>query len=140
SLQSATACRAGTARPLLRATRDSYWRRSTMSEVFEDTPIPPNTPPDPPPPVENKTPAPKPAKPRKWRRRILRLVIVLLGVMVILRGSLRFLVPWAINRAASAYNLRCTYERMDLYLVDGDVGIWHLKIEPKEGGAPLAQA
>ena len=38
------------------------------------------------------------------------------------------------------HNLRCTYEKMDLYLIDGDVGIWHLKIEPKEGGAPLAQA
>ena len=60
--------------------------------------------------------------------------------MLILRGSLRFLVPWAINRAANTYNLRCTYEKMDLYLIDGDVGIWHLKIEPKEGGAPLAQA
>ncbi|HEY2588639.1 MAG TPA: DUF748 domain-containing protein, partial [Tepidisphaeraceae bacterium] len=101
----------------------------------------PTPPADPSPPAAPPAPTAKPMTGwRKWRRRLFRTGLVVLGIVLVLRVSLIFLLPWAVNRAAAHYGLSCTYEHMDLYLIDGDVGLWHVVLAPKEGGTPFVRA
>ncbi len=50
------------------------------------------------------------------------------------------LLPSVLQKIAGQYGLTCTYDHSDMYLIDSDVGLWHLTIAPKEGGEPLFKA
>ena len=79
-------------------------------------------------------PAPdQPANPprRRWRRRIIRLLLVVVILLVVVRALFGILLPTAINRAAGLYGLAVDYERSEMNLLSGDVGLWHLRVTPK---------
>jgi Domain of Unknown Function (DUF748) len=84
-------------------------------------------------------PRPTPT-PRPWRRRLTIAALVVLALAVLSRIVLIVLLPPVIRQVAGQYGLSAQYERMELYLLDGDVGIWHFSLSPVEGGAPLVQA
>lgn len=64
----------------------------------------------------------------------------LVALAVISRLMIIVVLPPVIRHVAAHYGLTAQYERMELYLLNGDVGIWHLSLTPVEGGAPLVQA
>jgi uncharacterized protein involved in outer membrane biogenesis len=88
----------------------------------------------------NADPAPAVApapRPRKWRRRLWRLALVLLGLAVVIRTAAQFLAQPILQRAFAMYGLDVSYDNMDLYLLGGDVGLWGLRLVPKSGGEPV---
>lgn len=99
------------------------------------------------PPSTAASPAPTPArKGGKWRRRLVRAGVALLVLLVAFRLLFAALLPTAINRAAALYGLTCDYERSEMNLLSGDVGLWHLTIAPlpgtpggEAGAEPLAR-
>src|SRR6476620_1626475 len=87
--------------------------------------------------------APKPDAPKKpgrWKRRILWTLGIILAILVALRVILIFALPPVLRSVAARYGLDCTYERIELYLLSSDVGIWHLSLTPKDGGPRIAHA
>ena len=83
--------------------------------------------------------APK-ARPRRWRRRIAISLVVVAVVAVLLRIALWLTLASLVDNAARAYNLTCTYERLDLSLLTGDAELWHLVLAPTDGGEPFVDA
>src|SRR5690349_5891336 len=82
-----------------------------------------------------KDDAPKPPrKPRTWRRRIGVLLLVLLVVGLALRATLYWTLPMALSRAAAGYDLDVRYDRQQIHLIGGDVGLWNFRAVPR--GAP----
>ncbi len=73
----------------------------------------------------------------RWRRRIKRVLLALLVLLVVLRISLVFIVPVVLRKAAGAYGLTCTYDRLDMNLLATDVGLWRLALTPRAGGVPV---
>jgi hypothetical protein len=68
-------------------------------------------------------------------------VLVLLAITVALRVILAVALPSVLRKVAARYDLNCEYEHTELYLLSGNVGIWHLTLTPKSGGAtPLLAA
>ena len=94
-------------------------------------------------PAEEKKPddAQKPAVPRrrKWKRRIIAALIVIVTIVVLLRASVSFLLPPVLRKVARQYGMTVSYDRLDLYAVEGDVGLWGLRFTPIEGGPPVIQ-
>src|SRR5436309_214582 len=91
--------------------------------------------------VSAKT-SPKPDAPSRkgrWKRRILWTAGILLAVLIAARVILIFALPPVLRNVAGKYGLDCTYERIELYLLSSDVGIWHLSLKPKDGGPAIAQ-
>lgn len=91
------------------------------------------------PPSSPVPPAAKPpaaGKPRRnWRRLLGRLSLLLLVLLVVFRLALTFLLPPLFSKVASYYNLNCSYDRMQLTLLGGDVGLYGLKLTPRDAGA-----
>jgi hypothetical protein len=88
-------------------------------------------------------PAPKaspPDKKRRWRRRIILGLSIFIGLTIIVRFLLAALLPTVFNKVAKAYDLTCSYDRLDLSLVGGSAAIWNLDITPKSGGDPIFHA
>src|SRR4051812_21222476 len=81
-----------------------------------------------------------PRKPRRWRRRLGVLLIVCLFIVVALRVVLVLALPSVLRKVAARYNLNCEYERTEMYLISGNIGIWRLTLTPKSGGDPLLAA
>jgi hypothetical protein len=73
----------------------------------------------------------------KWRRRLAIFSAVVLAGALLLRVSVIFLLPPVMHRIASAYDMRLEYQRMELYMLGGDVGIWNLKLTPIESNNPV---
>jgi hypothetical protein len=90
-----------------------------------------------PPPPSDKPPM---SRARKWRRRLSLVVVVLLAMSLVSRLVLIFILPPVLRHVAHGYGLTAQYEHMELYLLDGDVGIWHFSLSPIEGGDPLVQS
>ncbi|HEY7119067.1 MAG TPA: DUF748 domain-containing protein [Tepidisphaeraceae bacterium] len=82
----------------------------------------------------------KPNKPRRWRRRLVITLLVLVAVALALRITVLLALPSVLRKVAGYYDLKCTYERLELSIVDGNFGIWQLELWPKEGGARIAGA
>lgn len=80
-----------------------------------------------------------PARRGKWRRRLLRLAGLVLIGLILVRLLFAVLLPTAINRAAGLYGLTCDYERSEMNLLSGDVGLWHLTIRPATDGGPPSE-
>ena len=74
---------------------------------------------------------------RTWRRRFLRLFLLLTGVLVVGRILLALTMPWIVDAVAGSLGCRCEYERFSLSILAGDMEIWHLTLTPEAGGHPL---
>ncbi len=68
-----------------------------------------------------------------------RVAVVLLVLLVLLRVALPLVLPWALARAAASVGLACTYERLDLSVLAGEVELSHLVVAPIEGGDPIVR-
>ncbi|MCX5660903.1 MAG: DUF748 domain-containing protein [Planctomycetota bacterium] len=71
-----------------------------------------------------------PRAPHRWRRRFGMAFLVLLVLAVVFRIALIWLMPAVLRQVARTYQLDCAYDRMELSLLGGDVGIWGLKLTP----------
>lgn len=79
-------------------------------------------------------------KKKKIKRRALRIGVSLLILVVVFRISLIFLLPAVMNRVVHFYKLKYNYDRLELSLMGGNVGIWGLDVAPQEGGDSIARA
>jgi uncharacterized protein involved in outer membrane biogenesis len=106
--------------------------------MSEDVPTPPAEPsrasigPTQAPPTPEK-------KPRKWRRRITRTLIVILLLALALRVGLFYAIRPVLRKVAAAYNVDITFDRQEVTLAAADVGFNYIKVTPRGGGAPLLQ-
>ena len=78
-----------------------------------------------------------PKKRRRWRRLIVVVCIVIIAVSLAMRVIIIFAFPSVLKKVAASYDLNATYDRMELYLLGSDVGLYHLKLTPKAGGDAL---
>jgi len=81
-----------------------------------------------------------PGRRRRWRRRVLWILAIGFGLLLLLRASVDRLLPWALAKAAKAYNLNASYERLYITFLGLDAELWHLKIAPLGGGEPIIDA
>ncbi len=84
--------------------------------------------------------SPKPSRIKKWGRRFRLTFFTLLLLFAIFRVALQFMLPTVIRRTAAAYGLSANYERHEMDLFGGDVGLWHLVLAPSGGGEALLSA
>ncbi len=82
----------------------------------------------------------KKSRPRRWRRRIIWLLVVIVVLALALRISVSIILPTVLNKVAKTYNLACQYDRLDLNLLDGSTAIWNLRLTPRQGGEPICRA
>ncbi len=84
---------------------------------------------------------PKPAKkPGRWRRRSIRILVIVVILTLAARIFVPLLLPTVLRKAAGLYGMNCYYDRLELNLLSGDAGIWGLEFRPKEGGDPILTA
>jgi hypothetical protein len=95
-------------------------------------------------PAETKSdpapPAPrgeKVSRPKRWRRRVLIAIGLIALFAMAARGALNLLLPSVLRKVAAGYGLTCDYERVEVSLLSGDAGLWHLNFRPKTGGEPV---
>jgi hypothetical protein len=79
----------------------------------------------------------KPKRKRSWRRRLMVAGVAVLLLALIGRVIIAVAFPTVLHRVAGLYDLVARYSRMELSLLDGDVGLWDLTVTPKSGGEPL---
>lgn len=79
-------------------------------------------------------------KPGRWRRRLAWTLAIVVGVLLLFRISLIFILPAVIEHVAGFYGLTTRYEQIKLDVLGGDVGIWGLELLPKSGGKPVITA
>jgi len=96
---------------------------------------------------DDKTPRRPPASRQRfdwrqspWLRRLYIAVLAVLTLGVVSRLVVVIALPPVIQLVAHHYKLAANYEQTELYLLSGDVGIWHFSLTPIEGGAPLVQS
>jgi hypothetical protein len=65
-------------------------------------------------------------------------VLVALALLVVLRVVAFALLPGILDGIAEGHDLSCTYERLDVSLLTGDVELWHLVVAPRDGGPAFA--
>ena len=83
-------------------------------------------------------PSTTPSKPRgSWRRRIFRALVVVIVLAFALRVMVFFALRPTLRRVSEAYGVWITFDRQELTLVGGDVGLWGLKVFPKGSDKPL---
>src|SRR5690348_5641906 len=73
----------------------------------------------------------------RWRRRIARRLLAIIVLAVVFRVALFFLLRPTLGRISQAYGVNITFDRQELTLLGGDVGLWGLKITPKDGSEPF---
>jgi len=91
-------------------------------------------------PKPTQEPKTKVVRPRRWRKRVIWTLVMLLIVMGVLRVALNFLLPSVLRRVAGYYGMDASYERVELKMLDGDFGIWHLTLRPRNGPGRLLHA
>jgi hypothetical protein len=67
-------------------------------------------------------------------------MIVIAALVLVLRVLVAVAFPLVLNRVVAFYNLSCTYDRVNLSMLDGDLNLYNLTIRPKEGGEEIAHA
>ena len=108
-----------------------------MSESTPDKPpIDPETKPKEPA-ASTAVAAVKTSRARKWARRFRLTFFAILLLFAIFRIALQFMLPTVLRRTAAAYGLSANYERHEMDLFGGDVGLWHLVLAPLGGGEAL---
>lgn len=86
------------------------------------------------------SPASKPVRTtaQKWKRRLAIVAIAVIAIGVIARVILAVALPKVLNTVAKHYGLDASYERSEIYLISGSVGMWHLNFTPKnKPGEPV---
>lgn len=81
-----------------------------------------------------KADRPKRSRGDRWRRRVLWVLLILIGLIIAVRLTVRWTVPAVLSKAAAPYNLDVRYDRMQFHMLGGDVGLWNVRIVPH--GAP----
>ena len=76
--------------------------------------------------------------PRRWFRRILWIITIIIAICIFLRIVLWASLPWILRKTMKEYDLQCTYEHLNLSLITGDVELWHLELKPTEDKELLA--
>jgi hypothetical protein len=76
---------------------------------------------------------------RRWRLRIQRIVLLLLVLAVVMRIVVFFALGPVMRKVAAAYGYDISFQRQELTLLGGDVGLWYVKVTPKSGGPPVLQ-
>jgi hypothetical protein len=71
---------------------------------------------------------------RRWRRRLIALLVVVIVIGLALRATVRWTLPAALSKAAAPYDLDVRYDRLQLHLLGGDVGLWNVRVV--QHGAP----
>lgn len=74
---------------------------------------------------------------RKWRRRIIVFLVVVIALAFLIRAAVPILLPTVMTKVAATFGLKAEYDDMDLYAAGGDVGLWNLRITPLSGGEPI---
>lgn len=80
---------------------------------------------------------PRTARARTWRIRLTRLLVLVVILGLIFRALIYVVFPPVLRKVAGLYGLNATYDRMELYILGGDIGLWGLKLSPAEGGDPF---
>ncbi len=70
--------------------------------------------------------------------KISRLLLLCFVLLLIGRLSLVWCLPWAMDRAAAYYGLRCEVGSLDLDIFAGDVEVWHLDLTTISGDETVA--
>ncbi|MBN2489768.1 MAG: DUF748 domain-containing protein [Planctomycetes bacterium] len=70
------------------------------------------------------------AKRRGWRR-VRFWAILLLCLAIGLRLALAIAMPWILGAVAASLDLDCTYDRLDLSVLGGDIELWNLTLKPR---------
>lgn len=94
-------------------------------------------------PVPPESPESKPAKPArwpKWRKRLWRGFLITLTLALVVRVVLFFAIGPVMRKVAGIYGFDVTFQRQEITLLGGDVGLWYLKVTPQSGGEPIFQA
>ena len=73
----------------------------------------------------------------RWFRRLRTLALLVLFLIVASRAIVVVLLPTVLHRVAGYYGMDCTYERLELSVLSGDTGLWHLVLTPKGTRDPL---
>ncbi len=106
-------------------------------------------PPELPQPGKSKASAPRGSKPVKAGRapalnRLRRwagiVFLSLLSLAILVRIVILIITPSVLRHVAAQYGLTCNYDRLELSLLGGDLGIWRLELTPISGGSPVLQA
>ncbi|MGF1634798.1 MAG: DUF748 domain-containing protein [Phycisphaerae bacterium] len=82
----------------------------------------------------------KPKEPRRWRRRLMRLGIVVFVLLIALRFAVFFALPTVLRNVAALYELELAYERQELTVLAGDAGLWYVTLTPTGETQPLIRA
>lgn len=81
-----------------------------------------------------------PSKRAKWRRRIIFLIALAFVLSLAFRLLVTLLFPVVLNKVAAGYGFSAKYDRMDLYFLGGDIGLFNLRFAPVEGGDSVLDA
>ena len=85
------------------------------------------------PPATSPSPSEKrAATARKWRRRLVRVIVVVIVLVMAFRALIHVIFPPVLRSVAGIYGLTASYDKLDLYMFGGDVGVWGLKISPQK--------
>jgi hypothetical protein len=71
---------------------------------------------------------------------MLVVLITLIALGFVFRIALSLMLPWTLRYVARKYDLNCEYERSDIYLFSGDVGLWHVRLTWLADGQEFARA
>jgi hypothetical protein len=67
----------------------------------------------------------------------MRGLVAVILLAFVFRLALFFLLRPTLGRISKAYGINITFDRQELTLLGGDVGLWGLKITPKNSSEPL---
>jgi hypothetical protein len=87
--------------------------------------------------VSESAAPPAPARKGRWRRRIFIALLAVVAFAVLVRLVIIVAFPPVFRSVAARYGLKPEYERMELYFLGTDVGLWHVTFTPLEGGDPV---
>src|SRR5690606_35114710 len=76
--------------------------------------------------------AEKPARPRRWWRRLRVALICVVGLALVFRLLLLSLLPTVIASAARYAGVDCSYKRMELSLLGTNAALWDVQIKTKD--------
>jgi len=85
-----------------------------------------------------ETPPPPPAtRLRRIARWASRGAIAIACLLVLARAALPLVLPSILSAVAGRAGLACSYERLELSLLAGELRLWRLVLAPTEGGDPV---
>lgn len=89
-------------------------------------------------PAEKKTLPPEGRKGRRVRR-LVKIAAWMLLVLVVLRIALGVALPHIADKVAQGFDMTCSWERLDLSILTGNIELWHLDARTAGGNEPIAE-